>query len=146
MPTVDELLQKKDDGFHTIDQDATVMDAVKLMNDQGVGALVVTSKQKKLAGILSERDVLRRVVAKGVDPARTQVKQVMTREVVRCTLSTELHHVRQMMNKLHIRHIPVEDTQKGLCGMVSMRDLNTWQIHKDGLEIAYLTQFVYGVA
>ena len=129
----------------TIDVDATVLEATRKMNDGRVGAIIVMDAGE-MVGIFSERDVLRRVVATGRDPSITPVEDVMTRRVIRVTTETELDDIRQLMDRWQIRHVPVYNRENGLVGVVSVRDLNAWQIGRDRAKLEYLTEYVYGRA
>ncbi len=145
MYTAQDLLnEKKHNEVYTIDEDASVIKATRAMNQWRIGALVVVRDDRPV-GIVSERDLLRRVISMELDPAVTPVSSVMTRRVIRCDSETDLDRVREIMEHWHVRHLPVEDPAEGLCGMISMRDLNTWQIQQDGVQISYLTQYVYGL-
>jgi len=145
MCTALELLQEKDEPIHAVGPEASVVDATQVMNAAGVGAVMVR-RGDRLVGILTERDVLRRVVAEGLNPADTPVKDVMTQRVISCSAEARLEQVQQLMDVWGVRHVPVDDVDHGLCGMISMRDLNNWKIQEDGVEIAFLKQYVFGRA
>jgi CBS domain-containing protein len=145
MDTASDLLKSKQDQLHTINPSQSVLEAIEQMNERRIGAMVV-AEGSEVVGIFSERDVLRRVVATGRDPDLTKVGQVMTPRVIHCTTETELEDVRELMDRWQIRHMPVFDQAQGVVGMISLRDLNTWQIRRDHARLEYLTEYVYGRA
>jgi CBS domain-containing protein len=142
MATVDAILSAKGSQVLTVGPDATVLQAVILMNDHKVGALVVTTG-KDVAGMFTERDLLRRVVGESRDPATTRVAEVMTTEVVCCTPATSLEEARGAMKNRRIRHLPVVvDGQ--LCGLISIGDLNAHQITSQEHTIHLMHEYLYG--
>lgn len=102
---------------------ATVRQATRLMNEHGIGALVVLDG-RRLTGIFTERDVLRRVVAEGRPPDTTRVVEVMTREVLCCTTGTDVEEIAELMRCRRVRHVPVLDAAGAVVGMVSIGDVN----------------------
>jgi CBS domain-containing protein len=146
MISVQDLLESKGSSVLTIGEDATVLQAVELMNSRLVGCVVVTStaSTSKVAGIFTERDVLRRVVGERRDPARTVVSSVMTRKVVCCAPDTSLHDVRSVMKERRIRHLPVCDDDGTLLGILSIGDLNAWDLRDGEVTIQYLHEYIHG--
>lgn len=100
--------------------EASVRSASRLMADQGIGAVLVM-KGEEIQGIFSERDALKRVLAKGLDADSTTLAEVMTREMV--TLDPDAYAVDalRLMSQVGIRHLPVVDQEK-VIGMISLRD------------------------
>ena len=94
MPTVLDILATKGDHVHTISASATVLQATQVMNEQKIGALVVMDG-KRVAGMFTERDVLRRVIAEERSPRQVRVGDVMTRDVVCCGPDTDIEDARQ---------------------------------------------------
>jgi CBS domain-containing protein len=101
----------------------SVLDAAKRMNDRKIGSLVVCDAHGSIVGMLTERDMLTRVVAAERSPSETLVGDVMTQTVSTCTPDHEIAELRDMMHKGRYRHVPVEEDGR-LVGMVSMGDLN----------------------
>ena len=99
----------------------TVRDAVKMMSEKNVGAVAVLDSGR-LVGIFSERDVMRRVVAAGLNPEKTTVANVMTKDLVVGKPTDDINAALQKMHALGCRHLPVVDSGN-LVGMVSLRDL-----------------------
>src|SRR5580700_1388192 len=123
MATVKDILAVKGSQVLSIGPSASVLLAAHLMNEHRVGSVVVLD-QGRVAGIFTERDVLRRVVGEQRDPAKTSVAEVMTSEVVCCTPQTALEELRGAMKNRRIRHLPVVDQEGRLLGLVSIGDLN----------------------
>lgn len=146
MPRAKDLLNEKlregRNGVAWTTPLATVTEAAKRMNDWRIGALVVLDDEEHLAGIVTERDVLMRVVAKERNPSATRVGDVMTRAVFTCSLETRLDDLREVMREKRIRHVPiVEDTR--VIGMVSIGDLNTIESRIMSETICYLEQYMH---
>lgn len=139
---VSKLLDKRPGDIHTVDIKASVADAVRAMNEARVGAVIVLDGGR-LAGIFTERDVLRRVVESHRDPEETPVSEVMTRDVVVIKPSDTVQHAMVLVNTRNCRHLPVMDGDV-VKGMVSVRDLIGAVV--DGQEhlIAELTDYIYG--
>ena len=143
MATVKDLLAKKGSQVLSVGPDATVLDAALLMNEHRVGALVVLDGGR-LAGIFTERDVLRRIVAERRDPAATPIHEVMTREVACCQAHTSVEEARYVLMDRRIRHLPVVDDCQTLVGIVSIGDLNAHQAHEHEHTICVLHDYIYG--
>ena len=142
MPTVTAILANKGLQVLTIGPDATVLQAALLMNEHKVGALVVTAGDG-IAGMFTERDVLRRVVGEQRDPTATRVADVMTAEVVCCTPETTIDEARGAMKNRRIRHLPVVEAGR-LCGLVSIGDLNAHQMTSQEHTIHFMHEYLYG--
>lgn len=121
METVESILETKGHDVTTIDAAKTVAEAVDLMSERKIGALVVT-KGDKSVGIFTERDVIRRVLAPRLDPAEISVADVMTAIVACCRKETLLRECRAVMMDKGIRHLPVVEDGR-LCGLVSSSDM-----------------------
>ncbi len=143
MASVNEILAEKGAQVVSIKSGATVLMAAKLMNEHKIGALVVLD-QDKLAGIFTERDVLRRIVAEQRDPAATPVSEVMTAQVACCGPDTTIDEARSVMKNRRIRHLPVVDGQMRLEGMVSIGDLNAYHANTQEMTIRFLHEYLYG--
>jgi len=106
----------------TVEATECVAEAAKTMTRHHVGSAIVTGEGGKTAGILTERDILSRVVAAGADPNLLHVSDVMTRKVVACTLDTTITRAQQIMAGHRIRHLPIIEGGQ-LIGMISSRDI-----------------------
>ena len=124
MDTVAELLlAKSQPGVVTIAAGASVREATVLMNEHGIGSLLVT-EGRRLVGIFTERDVLRRVVAESRSPDATLVAEVMTADVLCCSPETSVDEVAEWMRRRRVRHVPVLDPAEAVVGLVSIGDVN----------------------
>lgn len=121
MKTVKQLLQVKGSAVHAIAADASVLDAIKLMAEKGIGALVVLDAGR-LAGVVSERDYARKVILHGRSSQDTAVREIMTDEVVTVRSEQTVEDCMALMTDKRIRHLPVVDAGK-LAGVVSIGDL-----------------------
>ncbi len=100
---------------------ASVREVAKMMSEKNIGAVAVL-ESGRLVGIFSERDLMKRVVAAGLNPEKTTVANVMTKEIVVGKLDDDINSALQKMHSLGCRHLPVVDSGN-LVGMVSLRDL-----------------------
>ena len=123
MPTASALLDRKGRDVVTIKPSQSVHEAAQAMNQAHIGSLVVV-EEGGIVGILSERDILTRVVAMGRSPEHTTVRVVMTPNPIVGTDRSTLDEIRQVMRDKHIRHIPIVENGE-LTGMISIGDLNT---------------------
>lgn len=142
MTQVNDILRRKGPQVFSVREDATVLDAVRAMNDRHVGSVVVTDAQGGLCGILTERDLLTRVLALGVEPRMTRVSSVMTREVFCCRRDTSLGELRQEIRERRIRHVPVLEPGEGLVGMVSIGDLNAFESEVLAVTVSSLEAYI----
>lgn len=145
MPTAQDLLANRPKPMPTVacvSPESSVLSAACIMNDRHIGAVVVTREQR-VVGIFTERDVLRRVVAQQLDPSQTRVGDVMTSPVVACTPNTRRTEVETTMHQKHIRHLPVVEGDK-LVGMLSVHDVMEDEVHEQERTIHYLYEYMYG--
>jgi len=143
MATVQTVLDHKGGQVVTIDVADTVLGAATLMNERGIGGLVVMERGR-VAGMFTERDILRRVVAAKRDPSRTTVGEVMTSPVAYCRPGTPLDECRAVMTERRIRHLPVVD-EHGVCGIVTIGDLMAHEVTDREATIQYLNEYIFGV-
>jgi CBS domain-containing protein len=143
MATVQDVLNQKGSEVFSIGPKASVLDAALLMNEHHIGGLVVMSSAK-VAGIVTERDVLSKVVAKRVDPADITVKEVMSKDVYVCTSTISIEEARAIFKNQRIRHLPVVDDKGRLHGLISIGDINGWKLDGQEQTIHYLKEYLYG--
>jgi CBS domain-containing protein len=143
MTTVQEILAIK--GLHvlSVSPGASVLDAALLMNEHKVGSLVVMDAGD-VVGIITERDILQRVVAQRRDPTTATVTDVMTAEVICCRSHTTLEEARGVMKNRRIRHLPVVDEDRRLSGLISIGDLNASTAHDQEVTIHFLEEYIHG--
>lgn len=111
----------------TIRVDAKVADAARMMSTGHVGCLLVIDARRRLVGILSERDIMRDVVAKAADPMTLSVGDIMKTNVVTCRMDTTITQVQKLMAKHRVRHLPVLEGDDPV-GMVSSRDVHAHKL------------------
>ncbi|MFV5382270.1 CBS domain-containing protein [Acinetobacter towneri] len=123
MTKVTHVLQDKvHHEIYTICPEATVLEAISLMAEKGIGALVVTDQNNHVVGILSERDYTRKVILMERTSKSTTVSEIMTAKVLTVTKNTSVKECLNLITDHHLRHLPVlEDEQ--LVGLVSIGDL-----------------------
>ena len=143
MATVRDILAVKGAHVLSIGPEASVLDAALLMNEHKIGSLLVMSGGC-LVGILTERDILERVVAPCRHPAQTPVQEAMTTEVACCQPHTSIDEARGVMKNRRIRHLPVVDDDRRLHGLISIGDLNAHQAHDHEYTIHVLQEYIYG--
>ena len=127
----------------SLNQDSTVFEAATLMTGANIAAVIVIDGNSKLTGIITERDLTRRVVAKGLDPKDTPIAAVMTANPDTLSPDDSAGDALELMQSRHFRHLPVVDGDKSV-GMVSIRDL--YKAAKSTLEenIRETEAFVFG--
>ncbi len=140
MPTVRSILDRKGREVITTVTIEKVVNAARLMNDRGIGGLVVMNGAT-LVGIFTERDVMRRVVAEARDPATTTIGEVMASPVAHCAPDTTLDECRALMTGRRIRHLPVVE-HGALCGIITSGDILAYQIAEQQDTIQYLNAYV----
>ena len=119
---VSDLLTTKGHDVATISQERSVTDAIALLKERGIGALVVTGAKVPLAGMFSERDVVRALATSGEAALQQKVAELMSSEVTSCSESTELNELMTTMTERRIRHVPVVEDGH-LVGLVSIGDV-----------------------
>ncbi len=142
MSKVSDLLDQKGRKLWTISEDSSVYDAVLLMSEKNIGALVVTNDSSKLAGILSERDYARKVVLNDKSSKSTPVSEIMTAEVVFAKEDTLLDRCMNLMSQKKIRHLPIVGSQ-GPVGMITIGDIMKTIIEEQSMTIEELETFMF---
>jgi CBS domain-containing protein len=137
---VSDILKGKSNNIYSVNGQSTVYEAIKLMGEKNIGALLVMEADK-LAGILSERDYARKVVLKGKASRETQVKEIMTENVLTVTKEDTIETCMTIMTEKHIRHLPVVENGKVL-GMVSIGDVVNGIIESQKETIAHLQNYI----
>lgn len=143
MATVMDILRIKGTEVSSIGPEATVLDAAVAMNKDKIGSLLVIGGEQVI-GIITERDILQRVVAHRLDPGVTAVKDVMTTELICCLPHTRLEEARGVMKNRRIRHLPVMDEDRRLFGLISIGDLNAYEAHDHEVTIHVLEEYIHG--
>lgn len=120
---------------------ASVSEAVRVMTDNNIGIVAVVDGDA-LVGVLSERDVVQRVVARGLDPRTTRVDEVMTSEVVLGEEQDDCRLAMLKMDRANIRHLPVMRDGR-VVSMLSVRDLMRAELAEAGVELQFLKQYLF---
>jgi len=126
----------------TVSLQASVADAIRTMLEHHVGAVAVIDDQQRVAGIFTERDVLRKFSLSGRDPQTTPVRELMTSAVELATAETSSSEALVTMVERHFRHLPVVDNNGKLLGVLSIRNLLEWRIEDLSRELESLEQYV----
>lgn len=141
MRTLMQLLQGKGGEIHSIAPDARVYDALKLMAEKDVGALVVLDAGR-LAGVISERDYARKVILQGKSSHDVPVRDIMTGKVVTVQLTQTVEDCMALMTSRRVRHLPVIDGER-LIGVLSIGDLVKEVIAEQEQTIKQLESYIH---
>ena len=136
------ILEEKGSEVYAISPKATVYEAIAMMADKGVGALLVMEGEK-LAGIVSERDYTRKVILKGRSSREALVEEIMTRDVITASPEITVADGMRLMTEHRIRHLPLVSEGR-VVGVVSIGDLVKAIISEQEETIAHLTNYITG--
>lgn len=139
--TVKAILSRKGSDVATIAPTANLSDAVKLLAERRIGALVVTGADSRVAGILSERDIVRALAARGPDALQETVASVMTRKVSTCTEAETVAVIMERMTEGKFRHLPVVE-QGRLAGIISIGDVVKLRVEEIEGETNALREYI----
>ena len=142
MKTVSELLKLKPTRLVAVKPEDTVLDAIKVLARENIGAAVVMSGDR-MAGIFSERDYTRKVILHGRSSDATRVEEIMTSNVIVVSPRTHARECMALMTDKGIRHLPVVD-QGRVVGMVSIRDIVSDIIADQDFTIEQLEHYISG--
>jgi CBS domain-containing protein len=142
MMTVRRLLEKKGATVHTVSATALVYEALGIMADKNVGALVVLEGDS-LAGIFSERDYARKIVLKNKFSRDTRVRDIMTPNPILVTPDSDIRECMRLMTDHQVRHLPVVDNGH-LAGIVSIGDVVKWIMEDQADSIQFLERYIKG--
>ena len=141
MITVRKLLEGKGRAIFSVEPQASVLDAVRLMAEHHVGALLVMRSQA-LEGIVSERDYALKVILRGRSPAETSVRDIMSSPVLTVGLDTTVQQCMQLVTDRRVRHLPVVDGAR-VVGVVSIGDLVKAVIAEQQQQIEHLESYIH---
>jgi CBS domain-containing protein len=141
--TVGAILNQKGRQVYSISPDATVFEAIQLMADKNIGALLVTSGEQ-LMGVISERDYTRKVALRGRSSRETKVREIISSPVVSATPAHSVEECMRLMTSHRVRHLPVLYEEK-LVGIVSIGDLVNWTISAQDATIEQLKSYIVGL-
>ena len=140
--TIGSVLKQKGQDIWSISPEAWVYDAIGMMANEHVGALLVIS-DGKLGGIISERDYARKIILQGKSSKQTQVKEIMTSPVIFVGPEQTVENCMRLMTNSRIRHLPVVQNEKVL-GVVSIGDLVKWIVSAQEETIHHLQHYITG--
>ncbi len=140
--TINEILTQKGTTVWRISPEATVFEAIQMMADKNIGALLVTDKEK-LLGLLTERDYTRKVALKGKSSKQTPVKEILSAECIQVTPAHTVEECMRLMTVHRVRHLPVLNGGK-ILGIVSIGDLVNWIISAQNSTIHQLQTYITG--
>jgi CBS domain-containing protein len=144
MATAKDLLRGRSMGaVFSVGPDASVQEALDLLAEHNVGALLVMDVDGKVDGILSERDIVRKVGLRGKSADQTKVRQVMTGKVLYVEASQSAEECMALMNDKGIRHLPVYENG-ALLGLISVRDVLRTVISEQQIFITHLEHYIRG--
>jgi len=137
------LKSKNNDSVFTIAPGSSVADAAKMLSSHRIGSLVVSADGRHVAGIVSERDIVRELGRRGAACMADKVDDIMTREIVSCTRDQRAHEVLQKMTDGHFRHMPVMEGDE-MIGLVSIGDLVKARLSELAMEKDALQGMIMG--
>lgn len=140
--TIDAILSQKGTEIYSVSADAMVYEAIALMAEKNVGALLVVQEGQPL-GMISERDYTRKVMLRGKRSRETAVREIMSSNLTVVTSREPVENCLRMMTEKRIRHLPVMDGEK-LRGVISIGDLVKWVIASQSAAIAHLEHYISG--
>ncbi len=141
MTTVRQILQTKGSDVWSVESETTAYDAIKLMADKNVGALLVID-DGRVVGIMSERDYARKVALHGRVSRTTAVAEIMTEKVISVRPDQTVDTCMVLMTERHIRHLPVIDDDENLHGIISIGDVVKMVISEQQMMIDHLQDYI----
>ena len=139
---INTILAQKGDEIFSISPDATVYEAIEMMSNKNVGALLVMEGER-LVGMISERDYTRKVFLRGKRSRETNVTEIMSTQLTTTRPQEGVEKCLRLMTDKHIRHLPVLDDDK-VVGVISIGDLVKWVISCQSATIAHLENYIHG--
>jgi CBS domain-containing protein len=141
MSTIKQLLDLKGHDVWSIDVDQVVLDAIKLMAEKGIGAVVVT-EHGKMTGVMTERDYARKIVLKGRLSSDTKIRDIMSTNVIYASPDNTVEECMAMMTEKRIRHLPIMENDR-LIGLISIGDLVKAKIAEQKFLIEQLVHYIH---
>ena len=144
MHTLAQLLAEKGNQVYSVTPDSPVIEAIRVMADKGIGAVLVINAGGELVGVLSERDYARKVVLKGRASSTTEVEAIMSYPVVCLPSSASVDEAMALMTQRKFRHLPVLGGGGDVIGVVSLGDLVATIIEDQAHQIEQLEHYISG--
>ena len=142
---VGSILERKGSEVYTVRPDAVVRDVVEQLREHNIGALVVTGEDEAVAGIVSERDIVRHLATDGASCLDRNVADIMTTTVITCAREQTADDLRAIMVERRIRHVPVVEDAR-LIGLVSIGDITKSSIDELEVKAEALEEYITGSA
>ena len=139
---VSQILTVKGDAVHSVKPDDSIADVVKMLNDKSVGALLVLGDAGEIVGIISERDVIRGLGAKGVALLEHPISSLMTKDVITCDMDRAVDDLMRDMTDHRIRHLPVVENGK-LAGVISIGDVVKYRVNELEKESNEMREYIH---
>jgi len=139
--TVKEILSRKGTDVVTAEPNATLSEAVKLLAARRIGAVVITGADRRIVGILSERDIVRTLAEKGAKALESAIGEVMTRKVITCGVGETVSEIMERMTVGKFRHVPVIE-QGRLAGIISIGAVVKSRVQQMEQESAALQEYI----
>jgi len=140
--TVGAILSHKGHQVYSISPEATVFEAIQIMSEKNVGALLVISEEK-LVGVISERDYTRKVALKGKSSRETKVREIISSPVISVTPGHTVEECMRLMTQNRVRHLPVLEGAR-VVGIISIGDVVNWTISAQDAAIDQLERYIAG--
>jgi CBS domain-containing protein len=138
--SISKILAAKGFKVFSVSSNATVYEALELMGEKNIGALLIIDDEK-LTGILSEKDYARKIILKGKTSHDSLVSEIMTPNPITISPNDHIDHCMEIMSEKHIRHLPVVENEK-VVGMISIGDVVTQIITTQKETINHLHQYI----
>lgn len=136
------ILKSKGRAVTTARADATLLDLSCKLAAKKIGAIVIIGDQGRIAGIMSERDVIRAIAERGADALTQPVSDIMTRSVVTCHEGATLDELMEKMTQGRFRHVPVVDDNDALVGIISIGDVVKNHIAEVEMEVSAMRGYL----
>lgn len=138
---LEQILKEKGSDVYSVAESATLKEAAELLDARRVGAMVIFNEAGSVAGVLSERDIVRNIARQGAAALRCTVGEVMTRNVVTARASDTIEKAMDRMTDRRIRHLPVVEGGR-LLGVISIGDLVKWRIAEARAEVDAIRSYI----
>jgi CBS domain-containing protein len=138
---VNKILELKGRDVVTIEPAQALSEAVKVLSERRIGALLIVDGHRPVSGIISERDIVRAVAAQGVKALEEPVSRFMTEKVVTCTGQTSINDVMELMTKQKFRHVPVVEGGR-LAGIISIGDVVKLRLEEVEAEAQAIKEYI----
>jgi CBS domain-containing protein len=138
---VNKILELKGRDVVTIEPAQALSEAVKVLSERRIGALLIVDGQRPVSGIISERDIVRAVAAQGIKALEEPVSRFMTEKVVTCTGQTSINDVMELMTEQKFRHIPVVEGGR-LAGIISIGDVVKLRLEEVEAEAQAIKEYI----